>query len=89
MKTSNTVCLSHVQLMVAATMDVYKESISQFLPTPSKSHYVFNLRDFARVIRGVLLVPATHMAETDKLIRLWVHEVYRSFYDRLIDAEDR
>ncbi|KAL8573170.1 Dynein heavy chain 3, axonemal [Nucella lapillus] len=81
--------LRNGKLMVAATMDVYKESISQFLPTPSKSHYVFNLRDFARVIRGVLLVPSTHMAETEKLIRLWVHEVYRSFYDRLIDAEDR
>ena len=75
--------------MVAATMDVYKDSIAQFLPTPSKSHYVFNLRDFARVVRGVLLVPPTNMTEPEKLIRLWVHEVYRVFYDRLIDAEDR
>ena len=81
--------LSFPQLMVAATMDVYKDSITKFLPTPSKSHYVFNLRDFARVIRGVLLVPSSSMTETEKLIRLWVHEVYRVFYDRLIDPEDR
>ena len=78
-----------LQLMVAATMDVYKDSIAQFLPTPSKSHYVFNLRDFARVVRGVLLVPSNNMTEPEKLIRLWVHEVYRVFYDRLIDPEDR
>ena len=72
-----------------ATMDVYKAAVSTFLPTPSKSHYVFNLRDFARVVFGVLLVPKTHMSEGDKLIRLWVHEVYRVFSDRLTDENDK
>uniref|UniRef100_A0A8D3EFW0 AAA+ ATPase domain-containing protein n=1 Tax=Scophthalmus maximus TaxID=52904 RepID=A0A8D3EFW0_SCOMX len=70
------------KIMVQATMAVYKDAIDCFLPTPSKSHYIFNLRDFARVIRGVLL-------EGDKLIRLWIHEVYRVFYDRLIDNNDK
>ena len=78
-----------LQLMVNATKVVYKDAIHHFLPTPSKSHYVFNLRDFARVIKGVLLVPASNMIESDKLYRLWIHEVYRVFYDRLIDQEDR
>ena len=77
------------QLLVAATMAVYQDAIATFLPTPAKSHYVFNLRDFARVIRGVLLVPHTHMDNVDKLQRLWVHEVYRVFYDRLTDPDDR
>ena len=70
-------------------MHVYKSVVEKFLPTPSKSHYVFNLRDFARVVFGVLLVPSTHLQEGDKLIRLWIHEVYRVFYDRLIDSNDR
>lgn len=47
--------------MVDATLAVYKDAIDHFLPTPSKSHYIFNLRDFARVIRGALLAPHTHM----------------------------
>uniref|UniRef100_A0A8C9Z1S3 Dynein axonemal heavy chain 3 n=1 Tax=Sander lucioperca TaxID=283035 RepID=A0A8C9Z1S3_SANLU len=70
------------KIMVQATMAVYNDTMDSFLPTPSKSHYIFNLRDFARVIRGVLL-------DGNKLIRLWIHEVYRVFYDRLIDNEDR
>ncbi|CAG5890787.1 unnamed protein product [Menidia menidia] len=77
------------KIMVQATMSVYKDTIDSFLPTPSKSHYIFNLRDFARVIRGVLLAPNTHMQDGDKLIRLWIHEVYRVFYDRLIDTDDK
>ncbi|KAF4087720.1 hypothetical protein AMELA_G00073630 [Ameiurus melas] len=63
------------KILVQATMAVYKDAMEHFLPTPSKSHYIFNLRDFAR--------------DGDKLIRLWIHEVYRVFYDRLIDNEDR
>ena len=63
--------------MVQATMGVYKDTMQSFLPTPTKSHYVFNLRDFARVIRGVLLVPAANLTDSDKFVRLWVHEVYR------------
>lgn len=61
--------------MVQATLETYKSAIKVFLPTPAKSHYVFNLRDFARVIRGVLLVPPSALKENEKFIRLWVHEV--------------
>ncbi|KAK0675118.1 DYH3 protein, partial [Pygoscelis papua] len=77
------------KMMVQATMVIYKMAVDNFLPTPSKSHYVFNLRDFSRVIKGVLLCPHTHLQDGDKLIRLWIHEVYRVFYDRLVDEEDR
>lgn len=70
-------------------MEVYKSAVINFLPTPSKSHYVFNLRDFSRVVRGVLLSDKTHMTDGDKFTRLWIHEVYRVFYDRLIDDKDR
>lgn len=76
-------------MIVSATMEVYKEAMLTFLPTPQKSHYTFSLRDFSRVIRGVMLVPATRMKEAEKLIRLWVHESYRVFNDRLIDNDDR
>ena len=76
--------------MIQATLNLYKAAVDNFLPTPTKSHYVFNLRDFARVIFGTMLIPKNLMgSEGDKLTRLWIHEVYRVFYDRLVDSKDR
>lgn len=76
-------------MIVGATMDVYKAAMVTFLPTPAKSHYTFSLRDFSRVVNGVLLVPPARMNDPDKLIKLWTHETYRVFNDRLIDDVDR
>ncbi|XP_012645608.2 dynein axonemal heavy chain 3 [Microcebus murinus] len=81
--------LRYGKMLVQATKIIYRAAVENFLPTPSKSHYVFNLRDFSRVIQGVLLCPHTHLQDVEKFIRLWIHEIYRVFYDRLIDKEDR
>ncbi|KAK3881286.1 hypothetical protein Pcinc_014272 [Petrolisthes cinctipes] len=75
--------------LVEATREVYKRASSTFLPTPAKSHYVFNLRDFSRAINGMLLLPNTALTSIEKLVRLWLHEVYRVFHDRLCDEDDR
>eukprot|EP00899_Mesostigma_viride_P020786 jgi/Mesvir1/28709/Mv19680-RA.1 len=78
--------------VIAATMDVYESAMRSLLPTPMKSHYTFNLRDFARVVQGIMLQKAVSVAGIDgceKHAKLWVHEVMRVFYDRLTEEKDQ
>jgi dynein heavy chain, axonemal len=62
--------------IVHATMDVYKRASDNLLPTPTKSHYTFNLRDFSKVIQGICMSDKDHVSNSDCMIRLWAHEVF-------------
>nr|XP_023012338.1 LOW QUALITY PROTEIN: dynein heavy chain 7, axonemal-like [Leptinotarsa decemlineata] len=78
-----------VNQTVNASLEMYKAAMENLRPTPSKSHYVFNLRDFSRLIQGCAMLKK-ESAENKKIFsRIWVHEVLRVFYDRLVEEKDQ
>ena len=74
--------------IVNATMVVFEGARAELRPTPAKSHYLFNLRDFARVITGCAMIRRESVEGKEKFVRLWTHEILRVFGDRLIEASD-
>ncbi|KAA0164767.1 hypothetical protein FNF31_02304 [Cafeteria roenbergensis] len=75
--------------LVAATLDMYDTISSKLLPTPTKSHYTFNLRDLSKVFQGINQTHPDVVSDDGSMVRLWAHECERVFHDRLTTDPDR
>lgn len=73
------------KLITKATIDLYNLVITKMLPTPAKIHYLFNLRDISKVFQGLLRCHQDYHVSKQTMLRLWIHESFRVFSDRLID----
>ncbi|XP_047688045.1 dynein axonemal heavy chain 2 isoform X1 [Prionailurus viverrinus] len=75
-------------VVTEATLDMYNTVVQHFLPTPAKIHYLFNLRDISKVFQGMLRANKDFHDTKSSITRLWIHECFRVFSDRLVDAAD-
>lgn len=57
--------------MVNAAVEIYQRIAEDLLPTPAKSHYVFNLRDLSKCVQGVLQADSGTMRDPINMQR-WV-----------------
>ena len=74
--------------IIQSTVQVYNTLKNSLLPVPSKSHYIFDLTDLAKLVDGCTLLPK-ELSDNKKLYtRIWVHECLRIFNDRLTAPSD-
>ncbi|XP_032099375.1 dynein heavy chain 6, axonemal isoform X2 [Sapajus apella] len=75
--------------IVEASVEIYNRMSVDLLPTPAKSHYIFNLRDLSKCVQGILQCDSGTIREEIQIFRLFCHECQRVFHDRLINNEDK
>ncbi|TDH16419.1 hypothetical protein EPR50_G00020980 [Perca flavescens] len=75
--------------IVDASVEIYNRLSVDLLPTPAKSHYVFNLRDLSKCVQGILQCEPSQVRDRNQIFRLFCHECQRVFHDRLINNQDK
>lgn len=71
------------------TLALYNSIVNDLPPTPSKFHYIFNLRDLSRIYNGLVLTTPDRFQSVSQLVRCWRNEAMRVISDRLIEADDK
>ncbi|XP_055373636.1 dynein axonemal heavy chain 10 [Condylostylus longicornis] len=82
------VLLSISDTLVEMTLSLFKIVIVELPPTPSKFHYIFNLKDLSRIFSGLLLIHPKYFKDPSSLVRVWRNEFIRVICDRLISDND-
>ncbi|XP_072377782.1 dynein axonemal heavy chain 7-like [Diabrotica undecimpunctata] len=78
-----------VSQIIDATFCIYKKVLTHYQPTLTRSYYHFNLNEFSSVIKGCsLLKKETYDGNKKIYIKLWIHEIFRVFGDRLTNLEN-
>jgi dynein heavy chain len=75
--------------LMPATIKLWSWTKKNMLPTPTKFHYVFSMRELSSVTQGILRLQLSPAINEKYLIKLWRHECERVFADKLISNEDK
>ncbi|KAK0163654.1 hypothetical protein PV327_007315 [Microctonus hyperodae] len=76
-------------ILIRITLQLYKIVTIELPPTPSKFHYIFNMRDLSRIIAGFIQSTPNYFSSIYQIVRLWRNEITRVICDRLINDDDQ
>jgi len=91
-------CNRVVDSLTQATIQLWAKVKNTMLPTPSKFHYVFNMREISRIFKAILgtrkdVINTASSVGSMKpevfLVGLWRHECERVFVDKLVSTKDK
>ncbi|XP_070520949.1 dynein axonemal heavy chain 10 [Cardiocondyla obscurior] len=74
--------------LVQLTLEFYEIVRKELLPTPSKFHYIFNMRDLSKIMAGLLQSHPDYFPDIKQFVRLWRNEITRVICDRLVSKQD-
>jgi dynein heavy chain len=78
-----------INSVTRGTIELWTKVKTKMLPTPSKFHYIFNMRDLSRIFQGILFCDHDCAEEGNNLLRLWLHECERVLCDKLVSDVDK
>ncbi|XP_023213008.1 dynein heavy chain 2, axonemal-like isoform X2 [Centruroides sculpturatus] len=82
----------HIKLfgnnIIQRTIELYYDILNNIHPSPSHIHYMFSIRDIARVVEGLLCANKDYIDTLESFNRLWIHECIAVFSDKLASDQD-
>nr|KAF6399683.1 dynein axonemal heavy chain 14 [Molossus molossus] len=75
--------------IISCSLAIYYHICQNMLPTPTKCHYMFNLRDMFKLLLGLLQADKAVINSTAMAALFFIHEATRVFHDRLIEHTEK
>ena len=77
-----------VDQLCEASIKLHKILVMEFFPDAERFMYNWNMRELTSIFQGVCLAKPEYINQPMKMFRLWAHETYRVFGDRLVNTAD-
>ncbi|XP_014395404.1 PREDICTED: dynein heavy chain 14, axonemal [Myotis brandtii] len=75
--------------IISCSLAIYYQVCQNMLTTPTKCHYLFNLRDIFKLLLGLLQADRAVVDSKEMAALFFVHEAARVFHDRLVEHAEK